>query len=59
MSNTIHGLADDVQTELAKAKQEIEELKKQLDARPLAFSSGAEVAKAETPETKSYLKFFG
>lgn len=47
------------QTELAKAKQEIEELKKQLDARPLAFSSGAEVAKAETPETKSYLKFFG
>lgn len=47
------------QTELAKAKQEIEELKKQLDARPLAFSSGAEVTKTETPEKKSYLKHFG
>lgn len=47
------------QTELAKAMQEIEELKKQLDARPVAFSSGAEVTKTETPVTKSYLKFFG
>lgn len=47
------------QTELAKAMQEIEELKKQLDARPVAFSSGAEVTKTETPEKKSYLKHFG
>ncbi|MDA5561960.1 XkdF-like putative serine protease domain-containing protein [Exiguobacterium sp. MMG028] len=47
------------QTELAKAMQEIEELKKQLDARPVAFSSGAEVTKTEAPVTKSYLKFFG
>lgn len=51
------------QTELAKAMQEIEELKsqlqKQLDARPVAFSSGAEVTKTETTEKKPYLKHFG
>lgn len=44
------------QTELAKAKQEIEELKKQLDARPLAFSNGAEeVTKAS--DKPNYCKF--
>lgn len=48
------------QTELAKAMQEIEELKsqlqKQLDARPLAFSSGAEeVTKAS--DKPNYCKF--
>lgn len=44
------------QTELAKAKQEIEELKKQLDARPLAFSHGAEeVTKAS--DKPNYCKF--
>lgn len=44
------------QTELAKAMQEIEELKKQLDARPLAFSHGAEeVTKAS--DKPNYCKF--
>ena len=44
------------QTELAKAMQEIEELKKQLDARPVAFSSGAEpVSKAS--DKPNYCKF--
>lgn len=47
------------QTELAKALERIAELEKQVDARPVAFSSGAEVAKTEAPVTKSYLKFFG
>ncbi|WP_214783256.1 XkdF-like putative serine protease domain-containing protein [Exiguobacterium sp. s183] len=47
------------QTELAKALERIAELEKQVDARPVAFSSGAEVTKTETPEKKSYLKHFG
>lgn len=47
------------QTELAKALERIAELEKQVDARPLPLSSGAEVVKTETPEKKSYLKFFG
>lgn len=44
------------QTELAKAMQEIEELKKQLDARPVAFSSGAEVV-SKASDKPNYCKF--
>lgn len=46
------------QTELAKANQEIEELKKQLAARPVAFSSGAEVVE-KADNKPSYAKYFG
>ena len=44
------------QTELAKALERIAELEKQVDARPVAFSSGAEVV-TKTSDKPNYCKF--
>lgn len=44
------------QTELAKALERIAELEKQVDARPVAFSSGAEVV-AKSSDKPSYCQY--